>query len=651
MQQTVWPAQANIDPPISPDPTTSGADGLRRPSWLGKLSLAGQNSAGRQQESSTWQRSTKLLAQLASRASVGATCCADSFVGHKQRSSDKLGPDCQSSDSDDPQQQQQQQLARHSSGSNKNIIIIIDDTNNDNKADNNDDSNNEGAFASSTNQFNTCSINDNDNDDDDDVADHESDELYELSDANSTKSDRHKHHRQISPSSSLFSSSASSLLSYIEPARSKWRRRRRASASSITCAPNNRLGDCSLDRYAGSSCSSSQQQRYSSTMIFGSDGSSPRPNCASAAAANNLLLLDGGERNQYYKQASLYNNTNKTALFSRATTKDAPPSSGGATSTPSIKCEQEVDNSGKPTTTSSTTESRNTTRATSATDSSDQLSNTNNTNITAAADGYVWPSLISASLSPSCSSSLRRSQSCDDTIIYNLTRRRRRLCYLQISSANLHANNNNLFNYRHTKQTKSNDNNFNATTTSETILNDLLSADQPSSISNQSDQPLNVIAGQNFNQNNNNEDHQQTEKLQISSKEAGKKSGPQRQINSGNVQSTSFGESMAILQQLSIQDRLEAPKTYPNNTLIVDLNKCHYNVANCWWPQTTTTAKKSAIKSSNLASFWSLLLGRKQGDLSDYERSDLQRPSKTAKKSRYKFPMPDTIARTNVKVS
>lgn len=530
-----------------------------------------------------------------------------------------------------------------------------------NNSSSNNNNNQESALAS--NQFSTCSI--GENVDDDGGGGGGGAHYCPIS------GDRHRQSLSSSTFSSASPSSASSLLSHIEPAArsgGRRRRRRRASASSVTlAATNNGLeDDCAADRCcwlsttSGCWCSMLAANASSGSLIGVANANLPanaQPDAAAVASARSSPLC---ERNKYYTN---HYNTNKTALFS---CQDAPRSSGGATSTGCCESrERELDNSGttvEPTTT--TSESRSTTFS-----QPDRLDNSSATKTTkldqlinklVVVDGYDRPSSISGSLlatSPSCQphsavSALRRSQSCRRDIIYNCklnchfhANRRKSEGHLG-EEAELDKRSNKI--YEH--------NTRDSASSSSLALDHLLSSDdQQGGISEQSDQASNVttkpptsannkISSNNNNNNNCSQIHPLSSAHEGPRKEAAR---AKQQTHSGNAHSTSFGEVMAILQQLTIQDRLEAPKTYPNNTLIVDLNKCHNNVTNLW-PQ-TTTATRSAIKLSHLTSFWSLLFGQKAAS-NEYERNDLQRPSKTAKKSRYKFPMPDPIAKTNVKV-
>lgn len=516
--------------------------------------------------------------------------------------------------------------------------------------DNNDNNNNEQS-ALASNQFSTCSIGKNVDDDGDD------------------------HHDQ-SLSGSVFSSDSdsaspsSSLLSHIDLAARSGSRRRRASASSVTlAATNNGPGDdCAADRCccfcrrrlpaASGWCSMPSASGSSDSLIGVANANLPAnaTTDAPAALARSSPLC---ERNKYYTN---HYNTNKTALFS---CQDAPRSRRGATSTGNCesrereqKRERELDNSGttiEPTATTTTSRARNTTSKPDKLDNSSTRTTTKtklDQLLNLVVGGYDRPSSISGSLwqlPASCEhslSALRRSRSCRD-ILYE----HKANCHFHIyhqrkpEEPELDNGSNKTRTHDHTKASTS--------STSLGLDHLLSSADQQGSVSEQSDQSSNVTTKPPTNTNNNNNNCPQTDPHQANPL-SGARRGPKKEaaklkqpIHSGNARSTSFGEVMAILQQLTIQDRLEAPKTYPNNTLIVDLNKCHNNVASLW-PQ-PTTATRSAIKLSHLASFWSLLLGRKRAS-NEYERNNLQRPSKTAKKSRYKFPMPDPIAKTNVKV-
>lgn len=115
-----------------------------------------------------------------------------------------------------------------------------------------------------------------------------------------------------------------------------------------------------------------------------------------------------------------------------------------------------------------------------------------------------------------------------------------------------------------------------------------------------------------------------------------------------------------ILQQHSHlntpNDSLSKPKTYPNNTLIVDLNKCHQNIA--WFGPKTKTSQavlKTSPLNNDSKSFWPTFISSKNNNNNSTDgnsNNDNNNASQQKiKKSNYKFQMPDSLLNANPRVS
>lgn len=140
-----------------------------------------------------------------------------------------------------------------------------------------------------------------------------------------------------------------------------------------------------------------------------------------------------------------------------------------------------------------------------------------------------------------------------------------------------------------------------------------------------------------------------------------------------------------IYHDQDLDDRLAVPQTYPNNTLIVDLNKCHRNITSFWTNPQSAGARTATAALNNFRNCWPLLSGRHRFDNSNNDEevesvtssrtnpeinttaralSPVQQDCKQnthveinddsakikGKRRRYKFYMPESLLKTNIKV-